>query len=63
MLLVQGAGTKPEPVRTWKRGNSLLYRDSNSDPSAVQAVALRRIVYLLPVSRWPETGQSVTLQK
>jgi hypothetical protein len=35
-------GWVPEPVWTmWRRKNSWLYRDSNSDPSVVQPVASR----------------------
>jgi hypothetical protein len=33
------AGWTPEPVSTWRREKSRPYRDSNSDPSAVQPVA------------------------
>jgi hypothetical protein len=41
-------GCAPEPVwMTWRRENSLPYRDSNSDPSAVQLVSIPTALSLL----------------
>jgi hypothetical protein len=45
----QEVGWTPEPVSTtWRRGNSLPYRDSNSDPSVAQPVASRNTYYAKP---------------
>jgi hypothetical protein len=42
VTIVNEAGWAPEPVwTTWRRENSLSYRDSNSVPSVVQPVASR----------------------
>jgi hypothetical protein len=44
ILMPYEAGWAAEPVRTtWRREKSCLYRDSNSDPSALQPVASRYI--------------------
>jgi hypothetical protein len=42
-------GWTPEPVWTlWRRESSLLYRDSNSEPSFVQPVASLYTDYAIP---------------
>jgi hypothetical protein len=58
------AGWALEPVwTTWRKENSLPYRDSNSDPSVVQPVASRYTDYAIPapydcVVRWNSTDVS-----
>jgi hypothetical protein len=45
----QVAGWGPAPVwTTWRRENSWLYRDSNSDPSVFQPVASRYTEFSIP---------------